>query len=91
MLSLWNEQRNYIFLRRSDMNEKEIEHLLRSLGIGATYRGYRYLNYGIRLCLIDEDSASFYIRRLQNTFILPAAVWSVTYALLSRCAGNVEI
>ena len=33
------------------MNEKEIEHLLRSLGIGATYRGYRYLNYGIRLCL----------------------------------------
>ena len=35
MLSLWNEQRNYIFLRRSDMNEKEIEHLLRSLGIGA--------------------------------------------------------
>ena len=37
------------------MNEKEIEHLLRSLGIGATYRGYRYLNYGIRLCLIDED------------------------------------
>ncbi len=37
------------------MNEKEIERLLRSLGIGATYRGYRYLNYGIRLCLIDED------------------------------------
>lgn len=37
------------------MNEKEIERLLRSLGIGATYRGYRYISYGIRLCLIDED------------------------------------
>ena len=35
------------------MNEKEIEHLLRSLGIGATYRGYRYLNYGIRLCPVS--------------------------------------
>ena len=36
-------------------NEKAVERLLRSLGIGATYRGYRYLNYGIRLCLADED------------------------------------
>ena len=36
-------------------NEKDVERLLRSLGIGATYRGYRYLNYGIRLCLADED------------------------------------
>lgn len=36
-------------------NEKDVERLLRSLGIGATYRGYRYLNYGIRLCLANED------------------------------------
>lgn len=37
------------------MNEQNIEYLIRSLGIGATYRGYRYLNYGIKLCLEDED------------------------------------
>ncbi|MGF0032797.1 sporulation initiation factor Spo0A C-terminal domain-containing protein [Bariatricus sp. SGI.154] len=37
------------------MNEQDIEYLIRSLGIGSTYRGYRYLNYGIKLCLEDED------------------------------------
>ena len=37
------------------MNERQIEYLIRSLGIGATYRGYRYLTYGIQLCLKDED------------------------------------
>lgn len=37
------------------MPEQKIERLIRSLGIGATYRGYRYLNYGIQLCLEDED------------------------------------
>ncbi len=37
------------------MMELEIEYLIRSLGIGATYRGYRYLRYGIQLCLDDED------------------------------------
>lgn len=35
--------------------EQKIEYLIRSLGIGATYRGYRYLNYGIKLCLENED------------------------------------
>ena len=33
----------------------KIEYLIRSLGIGATYRGYRYLSYGIQLCLENED------------------------------------
>lgn len=37
------------------MSDLEIEYLIRSLGIGATYRGYRYLNYAIKLCLHDED------------------------------------
>lgn len=37
------------------MYDHKIENLIRSLGIGATYRGYRYLNYGIELCLEDED------------------------------------
>lgn len=37
------------------MSELEIEYLIRALGIGATYRGYRYLNYGVKLCLRDED------------------------------------
>lgn len=33
----------------------EIPHLVRSLGIGATYRGYRYLILALSLCLEDED------------------------------------
>ena len=37
------------------MENRTIERLIRSLGIGATYRGYRYLCYGISLCLIDEE------------------------------------
>lgn len=37
------------------MRNYEIEKLIRSLGIGATYRGYRYLCYGIELCLNDEN------------------------------------
>ena len=37
------------------MSEIEIERLIRSLGIGATYRGYHYLQYGIKLCLENED------------------------------------
>lgn len=34
---------------------EEIQCLVRSLGIGATYRGYRYLVYAVMLCLEDED------------------------------------
>lgn len=34
---------------------EEIQHLVRSLGIGATYRGYRYLIIAVGLCLGDED------------------------------------
>lgn len=37
------------------MRNYEIERLIRSLGIGATYRGYRYLCYGVELCLRDEN------------------------------------
>ena len=37
------------------MPDREIELLIRSLGINATYRGYRYLYYGIKLCLENED------------------------------------
>ena len=37
------------------MHDREIELLIRSLGIYATYRGYRYLCYGIKLRLEDED------------------------------------
>ena len=33
----------------------DIQNLVRSLGIGATYRGYRYITYAISLCLKDED------------------------------------
>lgn len=34
---------------------KEIQYLVRSLGIGATYRGYKYLMIAVKLCLEDED------------------------------------
>lgn len=37
------------------MEIKTIERLIRSLGIRATYRGYRYLCYGVSLCLADEE------------------------------------
>lgn len=33
----------------------EIPYLVRSLGIGATYRGYRYLTLALTLCVEDED------------------------------------
>ena len=37
------------------MQSREIEMLIRSLGIGGTYQGYRYLCYGVSLCLSDEN------------------------------------
>lgn len=37
------------------MENITIERLIRSLGIGATYRGYRYLCYAVSLCLQDEE------------------------------------
>ena len=37
----------------AEMND--IQYLVRSLGIGATYRGYRYLIVAVSLCLEDED------------------------------------
>lgn len=37
------------------MNTLKVEKLVRSLGIGATYRGYHYLCYAVYLCLEDEE------------------------------------
>ena len=37
------------------METHEIERLIRSLGIGANYRGYHYLSLGVSLCLQDEN------------------------------------
>lgn len=34
---------------------KDIQYLVRRLGIGGNYQGYRYLTYAISLCLKDED------------------------------------
>ncbi len=36
------------------METQQIERLIRSLGIGATYQGYHYLNYAVLLCMQDE-------------------------------------
>ena len=49
-LGLENKQK----IRGKMMEIRTIERLIRSLGIGATYRGYRYLCYGINLCLSEE-------------------------------------
>lgn len=43
--------------------ETKIYFLLHSLGIGAKYRGFRYLAYGIALCMEDED---YLLRGQQN-------------------------
>ena len=37
------------------MSEIKIERLIRSLGIGATYRGYHYLQYGISSYSLERD------------------------------------
>ena len=50
------------------MHEPEIEYLIRSLGIGATYRGYEYLIYGIRLCLSDENYLLFVSKYLYRQY-----------------------
>ena len=87
------------------MHEPEIEYLIRSLGIGATYRGYEYLIYGIRLCLSDENYLLFVskylypdIARHYNTtsYRLPESikrqseVLNVISALSSRSVGSTE-
>ena len=37
------------------MYTHDIDYVIRTLGVGATYRGYRYLSNGIELCLTDEE------------------------------------
>ena len=51
MLKTGNSQK----IRGNTMDSRTIERLIRRLGIGATYRGYRYLCYGVSLCLTDEE------------------------------------
>lgn len=46
---------------------EEIESLIHSLGINATYRGYRYLSYAIFLALKDEDYLLFIGKYLYTT------------------------
>ena len=76
------------------MHEPEIEYLIRSLGIGATYRGYEYLIYGIRLCLSDEttsfSSVSIFIQTSHVTIIRQVIVLNVISALSSRSVGSTE-
>lgn len=37
------------------MRTRDIDYVIRTLGVGATYRGYRYLSYGVELCMTDEE------------------------------------
>ncbi len=62
--------------------ETEIYFLLHSLGIGAKYRGFRYLAYGIALCMEDED----YLLRVR--YLPPAS--NETSAPLFPSAGPAE-
>ena len=76
------------------MHEPEIEYLIRSLGIGATYRGYEYLIYGIRLCLSDENYllfvSKYLIQTSHVTIIRQVIVLNVISALSSRSVGSTE-
>ena len=58
--------------------ETEIYFLLHSLGIGAKYRGFRYLAYGIALCMEDED----YLLRVSKTLYPKIAQ---TFQVSSSC------
>ena len=44
------------------MRKHEIEQLIRSLGIGATYRGYHYLVYGVSLWLQIVSINIFFVQ-----------------------------
>ena len=66
--------------------ETKIYFLLHSLGIGAKYRGFRYLAYGIALCMEDED----YLLRVSKTLYPKIAQ---TFQVSSSCverAGPAE-
>ena len=58
--------------------ETKIYFLLHSLGIGAKYRGFRYLAYGIALCMEDED----YLLRVSKTLYPKLAQ---TFQVSSSC------
>lgn len=58
--------------------ETKIYFLLHSLGIGAKYRGFRYLAYGIALCMEDED----YLLRVSKTLYPKIAQ---TFQVSSSC------
>lgn len=57
--------------------ETEIYFLLHSLGIGAKYRGFRYLAYGIALCMEDED----YLLRVPHVEGVPSFHYLCTATL----------
>lgn len=46
------------------MKMEEIQKLIHSLGINATYQGYRYLCYAVSLALEDEDRLLFISKSL---------------------------
>lgn len=76
------------------MRNQEIERLIRSLGIGATYRGYRYLSYGVELCLSDENYllsvSKLLYPQIAKTFSTTSSVWNGIYAQSLKSAGNAE-
>lgn len=68
------------------MYTHDIDYVIRTLGVGATYRGYRYLSYGIELCLTDEEYllaiVNSFIRRLPESIRRQSEVLNVISALL---------
>ena len=76
------------------MYTHDIDYVIRTLGVGATYRGYRYLSYGIELCLADEEYllaiSNSFIRRLPESIKRQSEVLNVISALSSRSVGSTE-
>ena len=77
------------------MHEPEIEYLIRSLGIGATYRGYEYISFMVYVfvCLMKTtsfSSVSIFIQTSHVTIIRQVIVLNVISALSSRSVGSTE-
>ena len=67
--------------KRKEAHMKEIEKLVRSLGIGATYRGYKYLCHAVFLCLQDED---YLLGVSKSLYPKIAAAYQATYCSVER-------
>lgn len=83
---------------RTVLKMKEIQYLIRSLGIGGNYQGYRYLTHAIYLCLEDEDyllsvSKLLYPEIARNFHATPSSVERNLRTVVNVCweRGNRDL